>query len=224
MSLFEKEVRKRIGPYMKNKGFKRRGRSYYYLQNDIAFCITFEQPSWCMYTWAHINPLYIPQESRSVTYGNRLSYVSNMMLPVLQKDSTPAEIDEWCEKFYCSMDNGVLPIFQQQIATPECLLFYFENLGEYRLDNIMCTPDVFSDKLRMYTYLYLHELPKVSAAANDYKKSVIRRNMTNPVRGRFLKEADDISQLASEGDDAVSEFCNRTIQETKKLGTIHILK
>ena len=50
-------------PYLKKQGFIKRGSTYYRIENDIAFCITLDFPSYVK-TWCHILPLYMPTARR----------------------------------------------------------------------------------------------------------------------------------------------------------------
>ena len=217
MSLFQEEVKKRIGPYMKQKGFRIRNKRYFYIKNDIAFCVSFEQPTGWMYTWAHVNPLYVPHEFIFLSYGNRLNNIADIRLPELRKGSDPAEIDAWCQLFFRSMDEHILPFFQQ-IDTPENLMAYVDRLEGKRAVKIMCCTPLWADRLRMYTPLYLHDLPKSDAAANTYRRTITDcSNMVVSLREKLQKEADEIKLLIFKGDKAVSDFCEQTISNTKKL-------
>lgn len=217
MSLFQQEVKKRIGPYMKQRGFRLHNRHYYYIKNDIAYCVGFEQPTGWLYTWAHVNPLYIPHELIFLSYGNRLNNMSEIKLPTLGRESDAAGIDNWCELFFQSMDDHILPFFQQ-IDTPENLIAYVDNLGGNRSTQKMCCTPLWADRLRMYTYLYLHDLPRAHAAATIYKQTAAGATYLIPsLREKIQEEAHGIKRLISKGDAAVSDFSIQTISNTKKL-------
>lgn len=217
MSLFQQEVKKRIGPYMRQKGFRLLNKRYYYIKNNIAFCVSFEQPTGWMYTWVHVNPLYIPHEFIFLSYGNRLNDMTDIRLPTLEKGSDPAGIDDWCELFFLNMDDHILPFFQQ-IDTPESLVAYVNNLsGNRAVAKMSCTP-LHADKLRMYTHLYLHDLPKADTAATIYKKSARESTyLIASLRDKLQKDADEIKLLIAKGDEAVSDFCDQTIANTQSL-------
>ena len=217
MSIFQQEVKKRIGPYMKQKGFRLHNRRYYYINNNIAYCICFEQPTGWMYTWAHVTPLYSPIDFINLDYGNRLNDMSDIQLPTLGKESAPAEIDAWCELFFRSVEDHILPFFQK-IDTPESLIAYVNNLSGNRAVAKLCCSPLWANKLRMYTYLYLHDLPKAETAADFYKQTAAENAYLMPsLREKLQKEADEIKLLISKGDEAVSDFCEQTISNTKKL-------
>lgn len=210
------EVKKRISPYMKDKGFQVRNKTYYYIRNNIAFCISFEQPSGWIYTWAHINPLYVPHDSIFLTYGNRLNNMSDVMLPMLEKDSSSIEIDEWCSKFCHSIDEYILPFFQQ-IDTPARLMLYVNKLREDRLSRrIRCAP-LWADRLTMYTYLYMQDLERANSAATSFRKTAQNSaSLTPSLREKLEKDADEIKFLIEQGEEAVSVFCEQTILNSKK--------
>ena len=208
MSLFQQEVKKRIGPYMKQKGFRLRNRTYYYIKNDIAFCISFEQPTGSMYTWAHVNPLYVPHEFIFLSYGNRLNDMSDVKLPTLDKGSDTAEIDAWCELFFRGIDEHILPFFQQ-IETPKKFLAYVEQPKR----KIYGDPE----ELRMYTYLYLRDYTNSEAAISAYQNSLLGSRLIATLREKRRKEADEIKLLIAKGDEAVNDFCEQTIANTTRL-------
>lgn len=216
MSIFREEVKKRIGPYMKAKGFRLRGRRYYYIKNDIAYCISFEQPTGLMYTWAHVNPLYMPDESISLSYGNRLNNMADIQLPLLLKWGDSVGIDEWCELFFRSMDDHILPFFQQ-IDTPEKLLAYVEQPNGSSAGGKIWGSKLRIDELRIYSYLYLHDYGKAIDVIGSYQNRLLTSNLIVPLRERLHREADELKLLISQGDEAVDDFCKQTIADTKKL-------
>lgn len=217
MSVFQQEVKKRIGPYMKAKGFRLRGRRYYYIKNDIAYCISFEQPTGWMYTWAHVNPLYVPHDFIFLSYGNRLNNMADIRLPTLGKGLDSTEIDDWCELFIRSMDEHILPFFQQ-IDTPKKLIAYIDTPDRERRTGRMCCPPLWGDKLRMYTYLYSRDFSMADAAATVYKQTAGESSyLIASLREKLQKEADEFKLLIAQGDEAVDAFCKQTIADTKKL-------
>lgn len=217
MRLFQQEVKKRIGCYMKQKGFRIRNNTYYYIKNAIAYCITFEQPPGRMYTWAHVNPLYIPMDEMYLCYGNRLNNIADIMLPTLDKESNSVGIDDWCALFLRSMDDYILPFFHQ-IDNPKNLLFHVDHLTGNRATKLLCCSPLDADRLGMYTYLHLRDLPNANSAASTFKNRAGESTyLIVPLRKKLQQEADEIKLLILKGDDAVNDFCNQTIENTTKL-------
>ena len=216
MSLFQQEVKKRIGPYMKAKGFRLRGRTYYFIENDVAYCVTFEQPSGLMYAWVHVNPLYIPDESLFLSYGNRLSNIADIKLPVLTKWSDSADIDNWCKLFCSCMDTHILPFFRQT-DTPIKLLAYVERPGRKGVDGMIGGSPLSVAKLSMYTYMYLNNWPKAEEAIGAFRKALLDGRITVSLREQLQKEADETELLISKGEEAVNAFCSQTISNARRL-------
>ena len=202
---------------MKSNGFRIRNRTYYYISNDIAYCITFEQPTGLMYIWAHINPLYMPNNFLSLTYGNRLNHISDVRLPPLEKNANSAEIDQWCDDLLRYLDNVILPFFRQN-DTPQKLVTYVEQPGRELVTRIICCPSIWLERLRMYTYMYLRDIPKVKCCIKSYRNEVYDcRFLTTVLQGEKIAETDNIYQIVSAGEDAIASFCEQTIQHSQTL-------
>ncbi len=56
-------------PFFKANGYKKKGNTFFKIENDIAFCITFERPSGFIRVNYYFLPLYIPTEVIYITYG-----------------------------------------------------------------------------------------------------------------------------------------------------------
>jgi len=200
---------------MKSKGFSFSRNNYYYINNDIAYCVAFEIPCALLYVTAYIMPLYIPSECIYYTYGNRLNVLKGIELPLLRRDSDEKEIDEWCAKFFRCMEDYVIP-FYKKIDTPNRLLESFEKKSGYLQADFSC-PEVFSARLMMYTWLYLGDTLQAKLATKRFYE-ILEANtlLTNRVRQKYLDEVVLIRSLNQKGESAVQGFCLRNIANTKR--------
>lgn len=115
-------VLKKISPFMQSKGFQLSGTSYFYILNDVAYCLTIDSGA-LLYATAYVMPLYIPSEARYYTYGSRSNEWPEKKLPPLRRDSTLEAINVWCDALCHCIEKTILP-FYRQIATPKKLIKY----------------------------------------------------------------------------------------------------
>lgn len=169
--VISREVHKRIAPFMKSRGFSNSGQNrYYYVANDLAFCIAFEMPSGLMYVTAYVMPLYIPCEFRYLTYGNRLNHIRDIKLPLLDKDSGEEAIDAWCKLFCCSMDQKIIPFFQT-IDTADKLLQFSEK-AHFPPDSYIACNMLDILRLRMFTFLFVGDSVNSALVLTRYQEAL----------------------------------------------------
>lgn len=208
------EVTKRMKPYLRTKFFSLSGRIFYYIQNDIAFCIGFENPTGTLYAWQYIMPLYIPSEYQYLSYGDRLHRFD---LPFLTREDAPEIIDRWCAQLCQLLEETIFPYFEQ-IDSPQKLLQFIapEKADDYRL--FLFCPELHMEKLRMYTCAYLQN-------EQEYAEARIRFEQQNQ-NAHFLIEAakarnrNELEALPVpvDGDwEQVESFLIEAIRMTKKL-------
>ena len=166
-----REINKRIAPFMKSRGFTRLGQTrYYYIANNIAFCITFETPTGLTYVTSYVIPLYIPYEFRYLTYGNRLNDIGDIKLPLLNKDSDEDAIDAWCKLLCCSIDQYIIPFFKK-IETADKLLAFSDTYRFSPDSYIRCSKlDIL--RLRMFTFLYMGDLANTASVITYYREAL----------------------------------------------------
>ena len=164
-----REINKRIAPFMKSRGFTRLGQTrYYYIANNIAFCITFETPTGLTYVTSYVIPLYIPYEFRYLTYGNRLNDIGDIKLPLLNKNSDEDTIDAWCKLLFNSIDQYIIPFFKT-IETADKLLAFSDNYRFSPDSYIRCSKlDIL--RLRMFTFLYVGDLSNAASVITRYRE------------------------------------------------------
>lgn len=163
-----REIGKRITPFMHENGFVSVGRNYYYLANNIAFCISFDMPSGQMYATAYIMPLYIPCVSRYYTYGNRLNYIHDVRLPLLSKESDKKTIDEWCNLLCHSIDKKILPLFQSLKSIKELLKLW--DGYSYSATSYFACHEMYIWRLKMFSFLYIGDFANLEDAITHYRE------------------------------------------------------
>ena len=200
---------------MKAKGFLRSGYSgrFYYVANDIAYCVTFEKPSTLIYVQAYVIPLYIPAEAIYYTYGECLRYLPGLELRTLKEDE-PDLMEQWCADFCRSIEEKILPVFQQ-IPSPEALIGELENESPALKWFFFC-PKIHIEKLKMYTYFYLQRLSETQATIESYCKELDQCDfLTKTCIQRCLAEADVVATLLHKSAKERETFIADTIEHTK---------
>lgn len=166
-----KEINKRIAPFMKSRGFARSGQTnYYYVVNNIAFCVSFETPTGLTYVTAYVMPLYIPCEFRYLTYGNRLDGIGDIKLPLINKDSDEDTIDVWCKLLCHSIDECILPFFKK-IETADKLLAFTDNYC-FSPDSFIACNKLDILRLRMFTFLYVGDFVNAGFVIARYREAL----------------------------------------------------
>ncbi len=182
------QVIKLVSPYMKSKGFRLSKKNYYYISNDIAYCISLEMPGGLLYVNAYIMPLYLPCKNRYYTYGIRLNNYCKSLF-TLTKNDTDEDICRWCKELCWCIETEILPIYKQ-IETPNVLVEQVENKSGL-VSSILSCPQVFIERLRMFTYLYIGDFLKIDSSIGRYR-DLIRSSsfLTSTTRQSLLEESD----------------------------------
>ena len=214
MDIF-REIRRRITPFMKSRGFSLSGRNYHYFANHIAFCIAFDMPSGLVYVTAYIMPLYIPCECRCYTYGNRLNAIGDIKLPLLNKDSDEATIDKWCKLLCCKIDQYIIPFFKE-IETTDKLLKFSDNF-HYSADSYIACNELDILRLRMFTFLYVGDYVNIAYVNTRYREVLDRTSfLSNKVIQMCNEEIKMIVSLMQENDLA-KEFFSQVENNMRKM-------
>lgn len=215
MSIF-KAVAKRITPYMRANGFILVGRSYYYIVNDIAHCISFDAPGGFLYVTAYIMPLFIPCDSKYYTYGNRLNVIDGVNLPLLSKSEDGVAIDKWCSQLRQHIERKILPFFKC-VDSPQKLVDYV-NLSQNVPAGYLSCHKVYIWRLKMYTYLYMGKYSDVEHTIAHYRGVLNDVAFLTPiVLKKYIDEADMITLMIQGKQDNVTELCTEIISHTKVL-------
>ena len=216
MTLTQKVV-KQITPFMKTKGFLRKGNMFFYFANDIAFCIGFEMPSGLVYVTAYIMPLYIPSECINYAYSTRLNDTLWSPLSLLNKMNCNEDIlKQWCADFYKCMDAYVLPLYKQ-MQNPKRMLPAVQR-GLLFTPVQLCMTPLDCARLKMYTHLYWGNYAKFTSSANAYRRMLMRcKHYTAEYCQSHIAEIDKLETLTKENEQAVADYLAGIIEETKKL-------
>ena len=135
-------------------GFSKKGRLYTREHHDIMQCILFERPSSLIYPTYFIMPLYIPCSTRYLTYGRRISEITN------GRNSKQIDVD----RLINALQKEVLPFFER-IAAPQLLMEYL--LTARDVQRYFFCPPVRIAMLKAYTALYLHDRSLFSRMAAE---------------------------------------------------------
>ena len=207
-------VIKKIAPHMKSRGFVLSGKNFYFISNDIAFCVTLEAPGGILYVTAYIMPLYIPCQNRYYTYGTRLNAACS--LPLLQKKDDAETITRWCDMLCKCIDSKIIPYYRK-IENPNKLIEHIEHRGDHSLI-VPAVPPVFMERLKMYTYLYLGNYSRLNTAKICYhgllSESVF---LIDAVRQMYFDEISKIDMLVRESNQGISDFCIEIMNNTRKI-------
>lgn len=197
---------------MKSRGFSFSKRNFYYIANDIAYCIGLDTPSGIMYVTVYVVPLYIPCENRYYTYGKRIH--SSDLFP-LRSDSDVWAIDEWCTSLCEYLEENVFPFFKT-ISTPEKLAEYIEQ-PQYAVTARFSCPEVHIERMKMFTYLYMNDLPKVRKTTDYYRESLLRNTFfTDSVRKKLQAEIDVVLSMVQHDSSQIKNFFDQIKRNTQK--------
>ena len=200
-----------ISPFMSAMGFKRAGRHYFYISDNIAYCISLDAPSEIVYATAYIMPLYIPCEARYYTYGNRMNAIAGSVLPLLYGKADCEEVNDWCEAFCGAVRDDVLCFFRE-ISTPEKLLEYVKQAEHGPTGRFNC-PEVYLERLKVYTYLFLGDLPNTEMSIFQFRKAVKGSLfLATAIQQRYYDDIDDIDRLVHGNRQGVFDYCTHIIE------------
>lgn len=207
-------VIKKIAPYMKSQGFVLSGKNFFYVSNDIAFCVALDAPCGILYVTAYIMPLYIPCQHRYYTYGTRLN--TACMLPLLQKKDDPEVLARWCDTLCKCIDSKIIPYYRK-IENPNKLIEYIEHRADHS-SIVPAVPPVFVERLKMYTYLYLGNYPQLNAAMICYHNLLTESAfLIDTVRQMHFDEISKIDMLIQDSNHGISDFCFEIMENTRKI-------
>lgn len=210
----KRKISKSISPFMKSMGFSCTGNGFYYIQNDIAYCIAIDIPGGLVYVTAYVMPLYIPCECQYYTYGNRLNTAHGITLPLLQKDSDDRVLEEWCNSLCCFIKKTIMP-FYSTVDTPIKLLEHFEGKKNNSLIASSC-PEIFCERLKMFTWLYLGDTAQAEKSISKINQTLITNTFfTETVRQHYLDEVHVVHSLIKEGQSSIQDLLINNIANTK---------
>ncbi len=210
---FVQDVMRRISPFLKQRGFTKSSRTFRIIKNDVAYCVGFDAPSGILYVTVFLMPLYMPCDNVHYTYGNRMSVIQNIALPVLNKASDSQTIDQWCKMFVGCIDAKVIPFFET-IQSPKLLIRYMETFACKAESFISCSM-LHILRLRLFTYLYLGEYSIVADIAVEYL-SLLKKTtyLADAILQCYVAELDRINILLRDEKYDPADYIANNIQET----------
>lgn len=214
MNLTDK-IHKRLRPYAKTRGLLRKGRTYYTITEDTAYCFSIENHSFNVYVHFYLIPLYMREEDHILTYGNLLNSLFFEKIPTLQKTASEEEIDAWAAIVTGIVDSYVLPFFRQ-VGSPEKLLDFLALSWEAQKGYLFCPP-FHRQRLKTYTLLYRHrqkEAWEAVAALREELDGV--SNFTDRMRKILRSETDNLEAMCGWTQAQLDAFFAESIAFTKE--------
>ena len=210
-----RSVKKKLNMALFPMGFHSAGNCYYYIRNDLAFCLSFDQPSGMLYSTFHMIPLYVPCEGRYYTYGNRLNDFPGCPLETLTKTASDQEIDVWVDNLQSALKSFVFPFFQS-VDTPEQLLRFINGDIAAVRPFFHCPPDQL-DRLRVFTCLRLNDYDNLRRAIKQAYDSLSRASYyIDRVKEERICELSKMEELLSDPDFSGGQFCAGIVAQTTK--------
>lgn len=196
------ELLKIIAAYLKEYGFKKKGKLFYHLEKNLSFCIEFEFIGSNIYLAHYIIPLYIPHDCRAFTYGNRV--------PV-RSVSDPQELSNQIIRY---LDSKVIPIFKKKF---DCESLVEMVLRRFFKSDFFFTPHMFKMRLAFFTYAYCGNREKAFKFAQQYDASISAATwMIDSTKDLYRKEIADIIELLSNDAKETEKWFTEVIDKTKK--------
>ncbi len=206
------KVKKKLKMSLLPMGFSNIENCYYYIKNDIAFCLSFDQPSGIVYCTFHIIPLYIPCERRYYTYGNRLNGFPNSSVGILMKSASDRELDVWYENLLYTLKVIIFPFFQN-ISTPLQLL-HFVKSDSVVVNQFFHSPPDQLERVCVFTYLYLNDYDNLKCAIKQAYVSISHANYVDGVKKERNGELFRIESCFSDSNFCGSQFCAEIVSRS----------
>ena len=207
---FTYKLASRISKFMKSKGFTRRGKLYYRIQDNIAYCICFESPSGKAYTWFFVMPLFIPSEYVYLSYGNRLENLCRF--PSISKDSADEELELWVHYLMHVLEEKVFPYFER-IGSASSLLEYIQQEYLYICEYV-CTSPCNRGKLETYLSFYLGDREAFIKAAEKYRGAIDHSSFFPQLKNKWLERLDELERIIMNDPSQIESYCRGSISFT----------
>ena len=159
-------------------------------------------------------PLYILSDYQYLSYGERMHRFD---LPFLNREDAPEMIDQWCAQLCQLLEETIFPYFEQ-IDSPQKLLQFIapEKADEYRV--FLFCPEIWMEKLRMYTYAYLQNEHEYAEARMRFEQQIQNAHfLTEDGKARNRTELQVLPVPSNSDWTQVESFLRDSIGTTKKL-------
>lgn len=203
-----------LRPRLTAQGYSLSQACFYRTTGDMAYCIQLEMPGDLVYAAFFVMPLYIPCESRYMTFGRRLHTLPHSRLSPLPRTSGQEEIRQWCDTLQTCLEDTVFPFFGK-IATPARMIHFLEK--RRNAARFLFCPLVEFSRLQLFTYFYLEDSGKLSRLLPKYPQVVQSSTFLTPaVRGQYLQELEMIRAFISAPLPERRNLCAKTITATRQ--------
>ena len=238
----KKKIVPAFAPFFKANGYKRKGHLFIKIENDIAFCVSFQRPTAFVYVHYFIWPLCMPTEVRYLTYGDRLESHSIYPVPsynTLAEDndflikmrklqnslpnnvswSEPARMDfqEWMLQVQQCLTEDIFPFFDS-INSPEKLLnFMRKDVSEIKkYFPLACAKYSDRSKLCAYVCLLMSDLKKAAEYLALTRMDLLENaDSSSPeVLKMWLDELSVLEQMINAPQETRETFIRDTIAHT----------
>lgn len=211
---FTQDIIKKISPFMKQSGYIRKGKCFYYVQNDIAFCVELDYTGHLLYVTYYFMPLYIPALNRYYSYGNRLNSHPQSKLSNLDANATKEQISFWLEELIYEIKHLVNPFFAD-VSNPSKVIQYLHS-DNINTQHIHC-PEIQINRLLLFTHSYLHNKEDIIYQANKMHRCIQSCTFLSPkILDKYLDETRQMVALNNCLDKEIDEHFVNTISRTKE--------
>ena len=199
---------------MKQRGYIKKGKCFYYVQNDIAFCVELDYAGHLLYVTYYFIPLYIPALNRYYSYGNRLNSHPQSKLPNLDASATREQISFWTEELIHEIKYLVIPFFTD-VSSPSKVIQYFDSDNIIK-QHVHC-PEIQINRLLLFTHSYLHNKQELIHQANKMYRCIQSCTFLSPkILDKYLNETRHLVALNNCLDTEIDEYYVNVITRTKE--------
>lgn len=210
--MFLQEVIKSVALFMKQNGFLKKGKCFYYIQNDVAYCVEFDYTGCLLYVTYYFVPLYIPAENRYYSYGDRLNSHPKNKLPSINSESPQGAIQLWVDEFMREIEQLVIPFFDK-VSSPNKIVQYFSS--PYSDDQFVHCPEIQIDRLLLFTYSYLKNKHKLMQQTTKMIHEIQECRFLSPqILDKYMDEVQHIIVLNETMDTEIDKYYGSVIQKT----------
>ncbi len=199
---------------MGRNGFSKKGKCFYSIRNDIAFCVELDCPSGSLYASFYLVPLYMPAFCRYYTYGNRFDYLSESSMPCMGSESTEKQQEKWIEGFTQEMQNLILPFFDR-VSHPDKLAQYIASTHILPDSYIFC-PEIAMHRLLLFTYSYLNKNEEITSQTHKMQQEIKKCSFLSPkILNDYWEETKELILLRDATDIQRDLYFQKIIHETR---------
>ena len=203
-------IDRHMKPWMKEQGFSRKGRNYFKIVDDIAYCVANGIGD-LVHTHYYILPLYIPTDYIYLQYGDEIEHQYRQVLRLYRR-TTQENVDSWYAGAKEVLENEIFPFFEQ-ISSKKKLLNYISQGPSHMF---ISREGPWIERLRTYSYLCLLDREKATAALEEYKRElhITFSNSLDWYKAEKEAELLEISKLLQKTDEEITTYFQNVCKET----------